>query len=720
MQGLTMDYQLNVGTILRRGEELFGHKSITSRLPDKSWHTYTYADFARRAKQLSLALRDELGLADGDRVATFAWNHHEHMEAYLGAPIGGFVTHTLNLRLHPDDLTYIATHAGDRVLIADKTLWPLVEAFRDRVGFEHVIAVGAGETPPGAIEYEDLIATADAEAFIYRDIDERSAAAMCYTSGTTGQPKGVVYSHRAIVIHSLASTQSSSLGIGEADVVLPVVPMFHANAWGFPFTCTLVGSDQVFPGPHIDPATLLDGFVEQGVTVTAGVPTIWMGILQMLDAEPDRWDLSRLRSMIVGGAAAPQAMIEGFEKRHGLHIVHAWGMTEMAPMGTISALSSRELALSEEEQYTYRAKQGLPSPFVEIRARGGDGLVPWDGATMGELEVRGPWIASSYYNAPEANDRWTDDGWFKTGDIVTIEPNGYVEIQDRSKDLVKSGGEWISTVALENALMGHPAVLEAAVIAIPDEKWSERPLAVVVFREGQTRRRRRAAGVPGAELRQVVAPGAVRGRRRDPEDGGRQVPQDRAARAVRDGVAVGARHPPRPRPTCHRGGSLGTFVTTEHDGAVALVTIDNPPMNALSAALVAELEAEVERLDSDPETRAIVLRGAGERAFVAGADIKEFPALREAGGNEGGAARGLHAIGRRMDAAHTPFVAAINGYCLGGGLELAMCCDVRICADNAHLGQPEIKLGPDPRRRRHPASPPPRRRRPRESPQPQR
>ena len=237
--------------------------------------------------------------------------------------------------------------------------------------------------------------------------------------------------------------------------------------------------------------------------------------------------------MIVGGAAAPQAMIEGFEKRHGLHIVHAWGMTEMAPMGTISALSSRELALSEEEQYSYRAKQGLPSPFVEIRARGGDGLVPWDGATMGELEVRGPWIASSYYNAPEANDRWTDDGWFKTGDIVTIEPNGYVEIQDRSKDLVKSGGEWISTVALENALMGHPAVLEAAVIAIPDEKWSERPLAVVVFREGQTRRRRRAAGVPGAELRQVVAPGAVRGRRRDPQDGGRQVPQDRAERAVR-------------------------------------------------------------------------------------------------------------------------------------------------------------------------------------------
>ncbi len=493
-----MDYELNVPAILRRAEELFGDKTISSRLPDKSWHTYTYADFVRRSKQLAIALRDELGLVDGDRVATFAWNHHEHLETYIGPPVGGFVTHTLNLRLHPDDLAFIANHAGDRVLIADKTLWPLVEAFLGRVGFEHVIAVGAGETPPGTIDYEALLATADPETFSYRELDERSAAAMCYTSGTTGRPKGVLYSHRAIVLHSLASSQASSLAIAESDTVLPVVPMFHANAWGFPFTCTLAGSTQVFPGPHLDPVSLLDAFVEQEVTVTAGVPTIWTGILQTLDARPGDWDLSRLRSMIVGGAAAPRAMIEGFQQRHGLHITHAWGMTELAPLGTVSVLSTRELALGEDEQFAHRAKQGLPAPFVEIRARGEEGLVPWDGATMGELEVRGPWVASAYHDAPEADDRWTSDGWFKTGDVVTIAPNAYVEIQDRSKDLVKSGGEWISSVALENALMGHPAVLEAAVIAVPDEKWSERPLAVVVFREGES--------ADADELRAFLAP----------------------------------------------------------------------------------------------------------------------------------------------------------------------------------------------------------------------
>ncbi len=485
MQALMMDYQLNVPAILRRSEQLYADRPIVSRLPDKGWDRTTYGSTIVRAKQLALALRNELGLSDGDRVATFAWNHSQHLEAYLGVPAGGLVAHTLNLRLHPDDLTYIATHAGDRVLIADKTLWPLVEAFRERVPFEHVIAVGPGPAPEGAIEYEELLATQSADGYEFPDVDERSAAGMCYTSGTTGRPKGVVYSHRAIALHTLGQLLGGVLPLTTDDVVLPVVPMFHANAWGFPYASTLIGATQVFPGPHLDPASLLEAFANERVTITAGVPTIWLGILQTLDASPGAYDLSALKAMVVGGSAAPQSMIEAFEQRHGLKIVHAWGMTEMSPLGTVSNPTAREKALPESEQYRYRAKQGTPAPFVEIRARGPEGLVPWDGAAMGELEVRGVWIASGYYDAPEGADRWTDDGWFRTGDIVTIEPSGTIEIQDRSKDLVKSGGEWISTVVLENALMGHPAVAEAAVIAVPDEKWSERPLGVVVLREGQ-------------------------------------------------------------------------------------------------------------------------------------------------------------------------------------------------------------------------------------------
>ena len=482
MQGLMMDYQLNVPAILRRADELFADREIVSREPDKSWRRSTYADFVSRTKRLSVALRT-LGLEDGDRVGTFMWNHQHHLETYIGAPIGGFVTHTLNLRLHADDNTYIATHAGDRVLVVDKVLWPLAQQFVDRCGFEHVIAVGDGETPEGALEYEELVGAANEEAFSYRDLDERSAAAMCYTSGTTGRPKGVLYSHRAIAVHAL--TAGGLLGLTEGDTVLPVVPMFHANAWCFPFTCTLIGAKQVLPGPHLDPPSLLEAFEHERVTVAAGVPTIWLGILQALDANPGGWDLSALRTMTVGGSAPPRAMIEAFQERHGLHVTHGWGMTEMSPIGTISGAPGQEQGLSGAAAYDRRAMQGPPIPFVEIRARGAEGLVAWDGATMGELEVRGVAVASAYYEAPESADRWTDDGWFRTGDIVTIGRDGYVQVQDRAKDLVKSGGEWISTVALENALMGHPAVAEAAVIAVPDEKWSERPLAVVVLREGQ-------------------------------------------------------------------------------------------------------------------------------------------------------------------------------------------------------------------------------------------
>jgi fatty-acyl-CoA synthase len=485
MQGLMQDYQLTVPAILRRAEALFGHKEIVSRLPDKSFHRYTYADFIPRARRLAVALQG-LGLERGDRVATLCWNHYQHLEVYFGAPIGGMVVHTLNLRLHANDLTYIANHAGDRALVVDESLLPIFESFREEAPFEHVIVISSsGQVPDGALEYEELLSRAGADEYEEPELDENEAAAMCYTSGTTGQPKGCLYSHRAIALHSLASAVSGVLSIQESDTTLPVVPMFHANAWGFPFTCTLVGAKQVFPGPHLDPPSLLEAFEHERVTLTGGVPTIWLGILQMLDKDPGAYDLSSLRGMIVGGAAAPRSLIQGFEERHGLNVIHAWGMTEMTPLGSVAQVPSVLSDAPKEEQYGFRAKQGLPAPFVEIRARGGEGLVPWDGESMGELEVRGPWVVSAYHDA-DSSDRFTEDGWFKTGDIVSIDRYGCIEIQDRSKDVIKSGGEWISSVALENALMGHPAVAEAAVIAVPHEKWSERPLAVVVLKEGET------------------------------------------------------------------------------------------------------------------------------------------------------------------------------------------------------------------------------------------
>ncbi|MDB5074024.1 MAG: fatty-acid--CoA ligase, partial [Chloroflexi bacterium] len=485
MDGLIMDYQLTIPAILRRADALYGGREIVSRRPDKSLHRYTYRHMVERAKRLALALT-ALGVQRGDRVATLAWNHHQHLEAYFGIPASGAVLHTLNLRLHPDDLCYIMGHAGDKVLLVDDVLLPLYEKLRDRIDVQRVVVIPTSgqPVPEGLLDYEQVLNGVDPTAFAYPEIDEREAAAMCYTSGTTGRPKGVLYSHRAISLHSLSSAQRDVLDIGEADTVVPVVPMFHANAWGLPFTCTMVGSKQVFPGPHLDPASLLDLFQSERVTITAGVPTIWLGILNALDASPNTYDLN-LRTLIVGGQAAPKSMIQGFQERHGLTVVHAWGMTEMAPVGTVARLSGPLREASADDQLTYRAKQGQPAPFIEIRARSETGLVPWDGASMGELEVQGPWVASSYHDCSEGEDRFTDDGWFRTGDIVTIDSRGYVEVQDRAKDVIKSGGEWISSVAIENTLMGHPSVAEAVIIAVPHPKWGERPLAVVVLKQGK-------------------------------------------------------------------------------------------------------------------------------------------------------------------------------------------------------------------------------------------
>ena len=485
MNGLMMDYQLTLPAILGRAEGLFGHREIVTRLSDKSIHRYAYSDFVRRAKKLAVAL-ENLGVEKGDRVATLCWNHRQHLEAYFGVPCRGAVLHTLNLRLHPDNLAYIVDHAGDKVLLVDENLLPLFEKFKDRVNLKHVVVVSEnGATPDGAYSYEALLEVADESDFRYPELDENAAMGMCYTSGTTGRPKGVVYSHRAIYLHSLGHMTADSIGMSEADCVLPVVPMFHANAWGLPYSATLTGAKQVFPGPHLDPGNLLELSETERVTLTAGVPTIWIGILQVLDDDPNAYDLSALRAMLVGGAAAPKSMIQGFDERHGLRVLQGWGMTETSPLASIAHLRTEIVEKSKDEQYEYMARQGYPMPTVEIRARGDEGLVPWDGVSMGELELRGPYIASGYYNAPETADKFTEDGWLKTGDIATIDEYGFIEIQDHTKDLVKSGGEWISSVALENALMAHDAVAEAAVVAITDPKWGERPLAAVVLKEGE-------------------------------------------------------------------------------------------------------------------------------------------------------------------------------------------------------------------------------------------
>src|SRR5215204_4830185 len=483
---MIQNYQLTLPAILKRAEELYSRKEIATRNPDKSFHRYTYADFVRRSKKLAVAL-GKLGLEKSDRVVTIAWNTYQHLEAYFGVPSAGLVLHTLNPRLSHNDLAYIINHAEDKVLLIDETLVELLDGIKDEVDLDHIFVFSAdGSAPEGLESYEDLLEGADEAEFEYPELDETDAAALCYTSGTTGRPKGALYSHRSVCLHSMALAAADGLGIRERDSVLPVVPMFHVNAWGLPFASTMVGAKQVMPGMHLDPESLLEDFEQERVTFTAGVPTVFLAVLQTLDSDLEAYDLSKMRSMAIGGSAAPESMIRAFDERHGLSVLHAWGMTETDPVATVCHLTGELLEAPEEERFKYRAKQGFPLPFTEIRARGDEGFIPWDGEEMGELEVRGPWVASSYYEAPEGDDKFTDDGWFKTGDVVTIDRFGFIKITDRSKDLIKSGGEWISSVELENALMAHPAVSQACVIAIPHEKWDERPLAAIVLREGES------------------------------------------------------------------------------------------------------------------------------------------------------------------------------------------------------------------------------------------
>lgn len=484
INALTMDdHPLSLTALVERAQ-LFTDADVVMRRPDGRIVRSTLSECARRARHLATALAG-LGVTRGDRVATLLWNQTEHLELYFAVPTMGAVLHTLNPRLHPDELAFIADDAGDSVLVVDESLLDVASSIIAAHSFDHVIVITSDETvPDGTITYESCIATA--EPMIWPALEERSAAVMCYTSGTTGRPKGVVYSHRALVLHSMAAALPDVLGISMQDTVLPVVPMFHANAWGLPYAAALVGASIVLPGPLLDPANILDLLADEHVTVTAGVPTVWMAMLAALDAEPHRWDVSRLNRLAVGGAAVPRSMFEGYDK-HGLTVIQIWGMTELAPLGAISRLPPElENGDDQDARYAYRTRQGTPVPLIEIRAVDDTGSsIEWDDTAVGELEVRGPWVAGAYHNG-RGTDSFTADGWFRTGDIVHIDPRGSIRISDRAKDLVKSGGEWISSVDLENHLMNHPAIAEAAVIAVPDPRWGERPLAVVVPRSGYT------------------------------------------------------------------------------------------------------------------------------------------------------------------------------------------------------------------------------------------
>ncbi len=497
MQSTMMQVPLSVNHLLERGRQLFGEHEIVSRLADKSIVRTSYAMLYERARRLAAALV-EAGVKPGEPVATLMWNNTWHLEAYFGIPLAGAVLHTLNLRLSPDDIAYIIKDAGDRIIIVDDVLLPLLEDVLARVDVERVIVVPTSGAPVPAkyVDYEAFIAR-DAADFRPPILDEDAPCGMCYTSGTTGRPKGVVHSHRAVVLHALSVSLPDCIGLSCHDSVLVVTPMFHVNAWGIPFAAAMVGCRLSFPGEHMGAEDLLDIMEGEQVSLALGVPTVWIAIQQALDKEPKRWKLRRGMRMMVGGSAAVPSLIAGLE-RHGLSIKHGWGMTELTPVGTLSWLKPAHQELPVEHQYAVRARAGLPIPLMELRVMGETGLQPWDGESVGELQVRGPIVTGGYHNQPRDGDKLTDDGWFRTGDVAAIDPEGYVHISDRIKDLIKSGGEWISSLEIESAIMDHPAVAETAVIAVPHPKWDERPLAVVVKRPG--------AQVTAEELRAFIAP----------------------------------------------------------------------------------------------------------------------------------------------------------------------------------------------------------------------
>jgi fatty-acyl-CoA synthase len=491
-----MDYPLTLTALLERAGRYSAGVEIVSRLPDRSLHRYTWGQLHQRALRLAECLHS-VGLKKGERVATLMWNHYAHLEGYFGITAAGGVLHPLNLRLHPDEIAWIANHAQDRFLIVDDVLLPVLEKFCAKVKFERIFVVRHPGPPVqhGYADYEEWLKGASGN-FTLPSLSENDGASMCYTSGTTGSPKGVLYSHRSQVLHSMSQAMADSCAFSQHDVVMLASPMFHANGWGFSFTAAMVGAKYVLPGPHLDPESILELIEREGVTMTCAVPTVWLGVLQTLEKRGANWKPPRDVRILCGGTAPPESLIRNLD-RHGFHIIHSWGMTETSPQATASRLPPAALLLPEDAQYAFRSKQGWPVPFVDVRIRNEKGDAPCDGQTMGELEVRGPWVAASYYNAPDTRDRWTADGWFRTGDVATIDPDGCIKLVDRSKDLVKSGGEWISSVDLENTLMSHPAVREAGVVAVQHPRWQERPLAVVALKEG--------AQVTAEELRTFLA-----------------------------------------------------------------------------------------------------------------------------------------------------------------------------------------------------------------------
>jgi fatty-acyl-CoA synthase len=480
MQGLMMNYPLTLQHAFNRATRLFYRKEVVTQTED-GLHRYTYADWGKRTMQLANALK-EAGVAQGDRVATFAWNTYRHLELYFAIPCYGAVLHTLNIRLFPEQLVYIVNDAEDRVIFVDGDLVPVLEQIADRLPTVKLYVV-MGQPPyqpqklHPVVDYEDFIAT-QPTTYTWPELDENTAAAMCYTSGTTGNPKGVVYSHRSIFLHSMGVGLADGPGLCEQDRVLPVVPMFHANAWGFPHAGVMMGSSIVMPGRFLDPLRIAQLMEKERVTLAAGVPTIWIGLLNVLEKE--QFDFSSLRAIVSGGSAVPQSLIEGLARKN-ITIIHAWGMTETSPLASIARLRSYQRDLPAEEQFRTRAKQGTVVPGVDFRVvniESGD-EVPWDGQTFGELQVRGPWVARAYYKDAASGEKFVD-GWLRTGDVAVVDADGMIQLVDRTKDLVKSGGEWISSVELENLIMGHPKVLEACVVGVPHPKWSERPLACVV------------------------------------------------------------------------------------------------------------------------------------------------------------------------------------------------------------------------------------------------